>query len=423
MVINTRDNLGKNIMCDKLYEALIDELNSISHNEAIVVNTNQIETNTNQNPFIENQSSEESVETFIPVSDLKARIKEKVESVFGTMATEEVNRLITTIIQIKNRSFAKKTRFSFNIENFFIFLKTFFEKQISTISPIENMIQFLEMEKNRPIIEPLAIKYFKVIFYMQKPLYPSYYELSVVYNFMKAKFKDDEYIRSVLNVLLKEYIIYISNLYTSNNHRIILNLIKNRSLILNEFFEIIEMMINAFNGAIVELDVDSKSISRILYTMLCFYANKNKSEFLKEFGVHELFYCSVRSVYQGKQFAKKLECYIATMLKWKLLTHNEEYTCDKIYQTFFKYEYKKIIGKIKNRNGGYLYNIDKNEEDMGNGSSEESQKVLITKIVQTTPKIKKSEEKFAFSPLSRRIGEAIQDKEGFSSSRKLKFDK
>lgn len=417
MIVSGRENITKNIMSDEIYEALIEELSSMSRDSQRAKDRDQVESHPQQNPFVERSSSQESIDTFVPVGSLKVHIKEKAQVVFGPMSAVELNRLITTVVQIKNKSFGKVTRFCSNTEQFFTFLKTFFEKQNPTISPIENLIQILELEKNRAIIEPLAIKYFKVIFYFQKPLSPSYYELSVIYNMMKIDFKECQYIRSVVNVILREFILKLVKKYVSNTR------IKLTNAQVKEFSGIIEITINAFNGIIVELDVEPAEISKIIYIMLCFYLNRYKSEFHKNYGIRELFYCAVRATHQGRQFAKRLECFIASKLKWKLKTEDQEFTCDKVYQTLFKYEYKKDIGKIRHRNAGYMkYPGGLNGVSSNSSSSEESQRVLITKIVQTTPKMNKSQEKYAFSPLSRRIGESLQDKESLDSKRKLKFE-
>ncbi|ELA41861.1 uncharacterized protein VICG_01045 [Vittaforma corneae ATCC 50505] len=417
MIISRRENITKNIMSDEIYELLIDELNNMCLGNQRLKDKDQVESHPQQNPFVERSSSQESIDTFVPVGSLKAHVKEKAQAVFGSMPTVELNRLITTIVQIKNKSFGKMTRFCCNTEQFFTFLKTFFEKQNPTISPIENLIQILELEKNREIIEPLAIKYFKVVFYFQKPLSPSYYELSIVYNMMKIDFKEDQYIKSVVNVILREFILNLVKKYVSNTRAKLTN------AQVKEFSGIIEITINAFNGIIVELDVEPAEISRIIYVMLCFYLNRYKSEFHKNYGIRELFYCAVRTVYQGHQFAKRLECFIASKLKWKLKTEDQEFTCDKIYQTLFKHEYKKTVGKIRHRNISYMkYSNGLSGASSNSSSSDENQRVLITKIVQTTPKMNKSQEKYAFSPLSRRIGESLQSKENLDSKRKLKFE-
>lgn len=417
MIIGGRETITKGIMCDEIYELLIEELDSMVSSLQKEDAENQIKTEPQKNPFIEKSSEQESIETFVPVGSLKVHIKEKVRIVFDGIPVSELNRLITTVSQIKSRSLGKMTRFYYNTEQFLIFLKTFFEKLNPTVSPIENFIQILEMENNRPIIESLAIKYFKVMFYFQKPTEPSYYELSVIYNMMKIDFKEDLYVKHVTDIMLREFILSLIRKYISNCA------IRLTNAHVKKFSGVIEILINALNGIIVELDAEPSEVPKIIYVMLCFYLNRHRSEFYKLYGTRELFYCAVRSVYEGHKFAKKLECFIAAKLRWRLKMEDEEFTSDKVYQTFFKYEYKQIIGKIRHRNIGYMkYSEGIEGNSSPNISSDDNQRLLITKIVQTTPKIDKSAEKYAFSPLSRRIGESLQSKESLDSKRKLKFD-
>lgn len=415
MMISGRENITKNTSCREIYELLIEELSSMAAGDA--KSKNQVVNTPQENPFAKNSSSEETVDTFIPVGSLQVHIKEKANTVFDGISQIELNKLITTIIQIKNRSLGKIAKFCSNTEDFFNFLKLFCQTMRLGISPVESFIQVLEMDKNRSIVEPFAVKYFKVLFYMQKPVAPSFYELSIVYNMMKVYFKEDPYLKAVVDVIIKEFIIHLNTKYTCNSEIILTN------QEVYEFTKIITSMINAFNGTVVELEIEATDISKIIFVMMCFYFNRNKSVLYDMFGVRELFYCAVRSVYQGHAFAKKLECLISSKLRWRMKMENEEYTCDKVYQTLFKYEYKKIVGKVRSKEHSYSGSLSKNFNGSSHStSSEKNQRVLITNIVQTTPKINKKKEKYAFSPLSRRIGESLEKKESLDSKRKLKFD-
>lgn len=417
MIISGRDNITKNIQCEDIYDVLIDELTSIVSKDSKQNDLSQVANVPQKNPFEEHSSSHDSVDTFVPIGSLTVHLKEKARMVFEDMSVNALNRFITTLIQMKNKSFGKLTKFNTNTEEFFKFLKTYFENMKLGISPQESFIQILERENNRPIVEPFAIKYFKVIFYLQKPINPSFYEVSMIYNLLKVYFKENPYIRMVVDVILREFILTLTRRYVSN---ISISLTNAQ---IKEFSGIIESLINAFNGTVIELDTEASEICKIIYVMLCFYLNRSQSEFYKDFGIKELFYCSVRSVYQGHEFSKRLECLISSKLRWRLKMDDEEYTCDKVYQTLFKYEYHKLIGKVKYREKLLSMHFARTNENYSHSSSEEeNQRYLITKVIQTTPKVNKSESKLAFSPLSRRIGESLKDKESLDSKRKLKFE-
>ncbi|KAM0679928.1 hypothetical protein GINT2_001869 [Glugoides intestinalis] len=415
MIISGRENITKNTPCREIYETLVEELSSMAAGG--VESKNQVVNTPQENPFAKNSSSEETVDTFIPGGSLGVHIKEKANTIFDGISPIELNKIITTIIQIKNRSLGKVTKFCTNTEDFFNFLKLFSQTMRPGISPIESFIQVLEMDKNRAIVEPFAVKYFKVLFYMQKPVTPTFYELSIVYNMMKIYFKEDPYLKAVVDVIIKEFIVHLNTKYVSNTEITLTN------SQVYEFTKIIKSMINAFNGTVIELEIEASDISKIIFVMMCFYFNRNSSVLYDMFGIRELFYCAVRSVYQGHMFAKKLECLISSKLRWRMKMENEEYTCDKVYQTLFKYEYKKIIGKIRYKEHCYSGSLSKSFNGSSHStSSEKNQRVLITNIVKTTPKINKKKEKYAFSPLSRRIGDSLKKKESLDSKRKLKFD-
>jgi len=415
MIISRRENITKNILCDEIYGTIVEELKRIAAGE--VKARDQVEGDPQKNPFVERSSSQESIDTFVPVGSLRSHIKEKMEVVFGEVAGVELSKLIEMVSMIKSKSFGKKTRFCINTEHFLIFLKAFQGKQSSCVSPVEKLVQLIEIDRNRSAVLPLAVKYFKLIFLLQRPTLPTYYEVSIMYNMMKMEFQDDIHMRQVVSVMLREFILGLVCRYVSGLR---LRLTRTQT---REFSETIETTINAFNGIIAELNVETDEIAKIIYIMLCFHLNKYRSEFQKNYGVRELFYCAVRAVHQGRQFGKQLECFITTKLRWKMKADEEEFTCDKIYQTLFKSEYRKIVGRIVTKSQGYMkYSGGKRGGPGNSSSSEENQRVLITKIVQTTPKINKTEERYAFSPLSRRIAKSLQDKDNLDSKRKLKFD-
>ena len=418
MIISGEENISKNLSCEEIYSVLIDEINElITKNSSAKTDTASITNSEQKNPFIQENESNDSIDTFVPIGGLKAYFKESIEMVFADMTPNELNKFLTMIIQIKNMSHGKTTRFKTKAVDFLQFLKTFFANTKQLISPIENFIQNLEIDKNREIVKPFAIKYFKVVFYMQNSYRPTFYEISVMNNLMKQHYSSDNYFAQIMDFVLKEYTLSIARKYSCNT-TIILD-----SEHCHGFCKLVRNTINAFNGTIIELDTEANEISRVIFTILVFYLNEKESVFNKMHGWKELFYCALRSVYQGTEFAKKLECMVSSKLRWKFAMENEEYTIDKAYQTLFKYEYLKFIGKVRSGLGdNFSFSMRHFSDSDGQSSSEKDQRVMITKIIQTTPKSFKGESGFAFSPLSRRIGERTPTKETLNSKRKLKFD-
>lgn len=417
MIINGTENLTKNLKCDDIYSLLIDEIKSLIATASLPRLEPQILNSVQKNPFVEQTDSEDSIETFISISSLKQHIKETAESSFSDMTVLELTRFLSMILQIKGGAHGKIVKFGAKTSEFFTFLKTFFQNIKQANSPMENFIQLLEIEKNREIVKPFAIKYFKVVFYFQKPTKPSFYEVSIMNNMSKVSFINDPYFQSVINFILKDYTLYISRKYSCNT-KIEMNFSQ-----CVKFCNIIESTINGFNGSIIELETEACEISKVIYTMLVFFLNKKKSEFQESYGVKELFYCALRSVYQGRLFAKRLECMISSKLRWRFSMESEEYTIDKVYQTLFKHEYLSFIGKVRCGMGDiYSHSLRAHEHSESKDSSDENRRVMVTKIIQTTPKANKGESTFAFSPLSRKIGERVQRSESLNSKRKLRFD-
>lgn len=415
MIINRRENITKNILCDDIYKILGEELGEIATGK--VGATDNTENDRKKNPFVEQSSEQESVDTFVPIGSLKTHIKEKARVVFGGASQGELGMLIELVDYIRNKTYGNKTMFCSNTEDFFVFLKAFAIKRDGNVTPIEGIVQLIDINKDRAAVQPLALKYFRIIFLMQKPIFPSYYEISIMYNLMKMDFLGDPYAKHIVELINRAFILGIMHKYVSNV------LIRPTRVQIREFSEILEITMNAFNGTIAELEVEIRDVTKVIYVMLCFSLNRDRSEFQKKYGVRELFYCAVRAVHQGRQFAKRLECFIFTKLRWKMKADDEEFTCDKIYQTLFKSEYKQFVGKLRIRDMGHIkYSENSLELSSSTSTSEESQRVLITKIVHTTPKMDKSKEKYAFSPLSRRIGESLPDRDSLDSKRKLKFD-
>lgn len=416
MIISTRENITENIECEEIYQCLINEILYLCANEH--QGEYQITALEHSNPFVdESSSSKDSVDTFIQIGSLAVHIRENVAAIFNKATPLELKRFVSFLHQIKNYSSHYQTKFTINTKDFLNFLRSYYESTKGNKDPLEVFIQTLERDGNRKIIESLAIKYFKIIFFQQHAKKISFFELSIISNLIRIHFSEDKYIQAIGASIQRTYILSIARNYQCNSNYTI------TPSFLSKFSYVIDCNINAFNGTISEVGVLESDVSKIIFTIMCFYLNRRDSIFLKYFSDKELFYCALRSVYQGYEFAKKLECFIITKLRWRLKADEEEYTIDKVYQTIFKYEFKKIIGNISLRKS-YLpkYSCKMISSSTCSNHSDDGNRVLVTKVVQTTPKSKKSQESYAFSPLSRRIGEATQNKEGLDSKRKLRFE-
>lgn len=416
MITSTRENITENIECDEVYRCIVNELVSLCANEH-QEEQQQITAHEHSNPFVDESSSKDSVDTFIPIGSLAVHIREKVKLVFGAVPLPELKRFIQFLRQVKSYSSSYKTKFTINTEDFLHFLGLYHESTKINKEPLEMLIEILEREGNREVIEPLADKYFKIMFLQQYPLKVSFFELSVISNLIKMHFNEDRYMQSIRRLIQKFYIINVFKTYQAKfNYKV-------TSEFISKFSYVVDSNINAFNGTISEIGVQESDVSKVIFIMMCFYLNTRDSIFLKCFSDKELFYCALRSVYQGHSFAKRLECFIATKLRWRLKMDKDEYTIDKVYQTIFKYEFKKVIGTVLQRKLHLLkYSCTATSSSTCSNPSDDGNRVLVTKVIQTTPKSKKSKESYAFSPLSRRIGEATQNKESLDSKRKLKFE-
>lgn len=209
---------------------------------------------------------------------------------------------------------------------------------------------------------------------------------------------------------------------------------------------------NACNGAFLELSLGLTDLNKAIFVMISIVSNMDSSYFAKHFTYRELFYCAIRSIYgkhhqkilNNEDFVDIVESLIRFKLNWKLADENKLFSMNKIYQIYFKSDYTRFIGKIKNtktdvykslfyrfnyqicnrdlkiRLPNNNYGLSKNEFLEPN--EEDSSRILITNVVHNTPKNNKTTETYAFSPFSRRIGEKTKDKDGFKSSRKLRFN-
>lgn len=415
MIVSTRENITENIECEEIYQCLINELLYLSASEH--QGKYQITAREHSNPFIDESSSKDSVDTFIPIGSLVVHIREKITFMFGTTAPSELKKFASFLQQVKNHSSHYHTKFTINTEDFLNFLRSYHESVKGSKDPLETFIQIIERGGNRQIIEPLATKYFKIMFFQQSSTRVSFFELSIISNLMRMYFKEDRYIEAIRTSILKIYISSIADTYQG-----IYSYTVTPSFI-SKFSYVIDSNINAFNGTISEVGVQESDVSEVIFIMMCFYLNRRDSVFLRYFSDKELFYCALRSVYQGHKFAKKLECFISTKLRWRLKIDEEEYTIDKVYQTLFKYEFRKIIGTVSLRRSHLpKYFCRAFSSSTCSNPSDDGNRVLVTKVVQTTPKSKKSQESYAFSPLSRRIGEGTHNKESLDSKRKLRFE-
>jgi len=412
MVQSGMQNIAANTECEEIYNNIINEVSKIEKGEAF-----QIKSEDQENPFVDESPSNDSVDTFVPVGTLAAQIEQSAAAVFSNSSTFDTKKFRSFLEAVKKHSAGLSTKFSINTEEFLYFLRSYFEKIKNNDDPVESFTLMLERKGDKKIIELLALKFFRVIFLQQIAENITFFELSIIYNFSKMYLNEDKFLQKIKKILLKLFIVQIMTTYQTLSTYIL------SKQFFSEFTTIFEATINALNGTISEIGVKESDVSKIVFIMICFTLEKSRSDFLRSYSSKELFYCAVRAINQGYTFAKRLECFIITKLRWRLACDEEDYTIDKIYQTVFKYEFKKIIGSVRS-NSLYFpkYSCKTLHRLSSNEIHEDKNRILVTKVLQTTPNAKKMKDSYSFSPLSKRIGEATKDKESLDSKRKLRFE-
>lgn len=408
-------NISVNTDSEEIYQCIINEMQKIDNGEAF-----QIKDCDQDNPFIDKSPSNDSVDTFNEASPLTTQIEQHTLTVFSNLQEFDVKHFISFLESLKKLSNGFKTKFSIKIEYFLHFLRSYFEKIKPDAEPVESLITLLERKGNKRVIETMAHKFYKVLFFQQIPVTVSFFEISTIYNFSRTYLIEDKFLQLIKKIILRSFMLSILNRYQSQHTY------PTTKTFLSKFSEIFEACINALNGSISEIGVKESDISKIIFIMMSFVLEKSRSIFLSQYSYKELFYCALRSIYQGHIFAKKLECFIITKLRWRLICDEEDYTIDKIYQTIFKYEFRKIIGSLQDK-ARYLPKHSRKSTlkllyRLNSKVPDKNKINLITKVVHTTPNSKTVKESYTFSPLSKRIGEAMKNRESLDSKRKLKFD-
>ncbi|KAI5150177.1 hypothetical protein ENBRE01_1343 [Enteropsectra breve] len=300
--------------------------------------------------------------------------------------------------------------------DFISFLKKFSEQMGGVYDPLSNFRRMLgEGTKYAPFQE-ISIKIFKTIFFRQNISKLSFYEFSLINNFYTRQFDGVDYVNRMLDSFSRFYVMEIEKSYVSNFSYVL------SDRFIYTFAKTVRSMVNACNGLIAELKLSQEDVTRIYYILLIFSTDNGKSIFANEFGNTELFYCAARTINQNPEFAKELLKFMKAKLCWVFESERRGIAVQQVYQTIYKYEYKKIIGGLRKVNG--FCRTSKRVVVSPANAVENKKYNLKVNVLRDTPTTDRKNTKQAFSPLSRRIGEARQSgkDEDFDSKRKLFFE-
>ena len=75
------------------------------------LDTASITNSEQKNPFVQESESNDTVDTFVPIGSLKIHIKDAVEHIYSDFTSNDLNKFLTMIMQIKNTSYGKITKF------------------------------------------------------------------------------------------------------------------------------------------------------------------------------------------------------------------------------------------------------------------------------------------------------------------------
>lgn len=390
----SQENIEPKTKCNDYYTILIEELKGLQRSD------NTIQNNIGNNPFSDEvNNNNEPIKNVSDANDI-------LSPIFGKYTSTEIKNFIVFLECIKADSLDFKTRFPIRTIDFLIFLKSFYEKTKNIENFYDRFSMLLDFVNDKKVALRLYKKYFRFIFLFQNIAKISFQEVSTLSKFYKLNFENDKFIESILEISIRSYIKKSHALYSGTQ-------ISQDTVY--RFSHVFKLILNAINGAVSEIGFTEIDISKIIFIILVFYYEKG-SIFLKHFTYKELFYCAIRSLNQGRTFAKKLEHFVFVKLRWQFWT--DSYTFDNIYQNVFKSEFKKYIGSVKIRQTRIFKNINFIKSKV----PDEDKTVLITKIVHMTTQKSINSSPYPVSPLSKRIGEANRNKESLDSKRMLKFD-
>lgn len=348
-----------------------------------------------------------------PVGDGDAVHRDVIEKVFEGYDIESLRRLRSLVAVLGNLSMSVESRVSASVQDYLEFIRQFCDIYDGTGNPMGHFMALLGYSTDPASFEVAGYKIFKILFFRQNPPKIAFYDVSLAASLWRAHFRDSAYFRSILRRMCYNFVVDTGLTHVANGRYVI------SRQFMREFAEKIEALVNAFNGLVSEMPIDGSAIPKIVFVFLIFHIER-RSVFLSSFGEPELFYCVVRTFYSGTGFAKRLENFIKTRLLWEFRTEDTGYTIDRLFQTVYKYEYKRFIGSIKPAriiSGKY------STRSVGVPSCSISQerRAIKTSVLNVTPRVNRARTVSAFSPLSQRIGEVAGIRDNFDSKRRLNF--
>lgn len=340
-------------------------------------------------------------------------LAEDIKAAFSGYATKDLTNMKKIVEELRLLSAGLVVKTKGNISEYLGFLREYCDVLGGSDAVLRGFTTLLGYSTDPEMLSQAAVRLFQVVFLRQCLPRVHFYDLSLLATLQRSSFKANEYMRKVVSWLTYMFVAEISRTYVSKRRYTI------TGQYLNEFSLKVEPLINAFNGIVNELGVDQAVISKIVFVMLIFELEK-RSVLLKVCDSAELFYCAVRTFYSGIVFAKHLENILKTQLLWTFRSDTKKYTLDSIFQTFYKYEFKKYIGCITHAkvvSSRYSRATVAIPGCTINQRCRTSQDPHVANSVTGTKR-----RVCAFSPLSRRIAEIAGLRDNYDSKRKLSFD-
>ena len=335
-----------------------------------------------------------------------------VASLFDSTQKAAVEQFISLLEALSEGGCIYEAKMPVIKSDFVAFLKDYSELYSRDQEIAQPLVSIFGPGTDRDTVARAVNKIARIAFYRERPRHVTFYEVAIFFYIIYARFKKSEYLHSIVARLVKCYINDVSRSYETKANYVF------ASSCIEKFSNRFLPFINGINGMISEGLLDSKDINKLVFILLIFMSDP-RIGFCGEFDDYELFYCAVRSLYGGSEYAKRLENFLRTKVLWSFRSDPRGYTVDRVYQTVFKAEYTKYVGRIAElpREAVLL-----EEATIQMEGRRKDRLPMTVSVVDVTPKLNKQKAVKVFSPFSQRIGEASPRADNFDSKRKLNFN-
>lgn len=334
--------------------------------------------------------------------------------VFRSLSVDRLEKLRVLVEALSDMAVFTAAGAATDRAAFLGFLRAFCNMNNYGSDPLGLLRTMLSASTDPAFFEATSLKIFRGLFFCQRAAHVSFYELSLATRLHRVHFAEDAHVQRVVTDLARCFVSDISKSFAAKETYVL------SRRFLNGFAVRMQELVNAFNGLVCELAIDQAAISKIVFILLVFSAERKRSAFMQIFGEPELVYCAVRTLYSGIGFAKRLENFMKTRLLWESKMDKTNATLDRAFQTLYKYEYKKIIGSQQPQRivaSRYMSRV----ASMPSCATGRRRGSITTSVLPVTPRMSRTRAVSAFSPLSRRIGENAGARESFDSKRRLDF--